>query len=118
MRNDKICSRKRIAQIKKELENLGFKTTKNPLGGKAYVYGKQQMFSLRVRFYNNLYCAAQIIIDMDHYINSFLEILSVNIEPANINSLIPSVKKSIKIVDRLNKNFAQIRTDIEKFNEL
>ena len=99
------------------------KTTKNPLGGKAYVYGKQQMFSLRIRFYNNQYCAAQIIIDTRSYLNLFFmycteESLYVNIEPANIDSLIPAVKKSIKIVDRLNKNFAQIRTDIEKFNEL
>lgn len=119
-----MSDKHKLKQIKDDLKALGFKEKKFYLGGKNYNYDTKQEFSLHIRFYpDNQYCAAQMVIDTHSHISMYFDYdtempLFINFEPNNLKSLVPAAKKTIKIVEDLNKKLKQIDFNVEKFNNL
>ena len=116
-------TKKQIKQIKEELKNLGFKISRHPFYERAYIYNEQKTFGLVINFLDNEYCSAQMKIDMpeelDTYFNFNTEVsFLLNFELEKLNKVVPTAKKAIKIVDRLNKNINQLDADIKKFESL
>jgi hypothetical protein len=116
-------TKKQIKQIKDELKNLGFKISRHPFYERAWVYNEQKIFCLVINFLDNKYCSAQMKIDMpeelDTYFNFDDEVsFLLNFELEKLNKVVPTAKKAIKIVDKLNKNINQLNTDIKQFGSL
>jgi len=119
-----MIDKHKVKQTKDELKALGFKEKKYHLGGKIYNYDTKQTFSLYVRIHpDDQYCAAQMCIDTNGHIFMHFNYdtqtpLHINFDQNNFNSIVSVAKKSIKIVDNLNKKLSQIDADVEKFNDL
>ena len=119
-----MTDKQKLKQIKDDLKELGFKEKKFHLGGKCYNYDTKQEFSLYIRFYpDNIYCAAQMVINTHSHISMYFDYdkempLYINFEKDNLASLVPVAKKAIKIVEDLNKKLKQIDSNVEKFNNL
>lgn len=110
----------KMKEIKAALKELGFKKGRLPLDD-DYRYETGGHYCLNVRLIpEQQYCPVQIILKADYHDTNYDDVMSThtNFAPDKLGRVIPALKKSIKILDSLNKKFKQITNQIEAFESL
>lgn len=110
----------KMKEIKAALKELGFKKGRGPLDD-DYKYEIGGHYCINVRLMpEQKYCPVQIILKADYHDINYDDNLSThtNFAPDKLNCVIPALKKSIKILENLNKKFKQIVSQIKLFEEL
>jgi len=110
----------KMKEIKAALKELGFKKGRTPLDDDyRYIVGGHYCLNVRL-MPEQMYCPVQIILKADYRDNTYDDTLSTytNFAPDKLDRVIPALKKSIKILEDLNKKFKQITNQIEVFKSL
>jgi len=110
----------KMKEIKAALKELGFKKGRTPLDDDyRYIVGGHYCLNVRL-MPEQMYCPVQIILKADYRDNTYDDTLSTytNFAPDKLDRVIPALKKSIKILEDLNKKFKHITNQIEVFKSL
>lgn len=110
----------KMKEIKTALKELGFKKGRTPLDDDyRYIVGGHYCLNVSL-MPEQMYCPVQIILKADYRDNTYDDDLSIhtNFAPDKLDRVIPAVKKSIKILENMNKKFKQIMGHIEDFEKL
>lgn len=110
----------KMKEIKAALKEFGFKKGRTPLDD-DYRYMVGGHYCLNVKLMpEQIYCPVQIILKADYHDATYDDNLSTytNFAPDKLDRVIPALKKSIKILEDLNKKFKQITDQIEAFESL
>lgn len=110
----------KMKEIKAALKELGFKKGRTPLDDDyRYIVGGHYCLNVSL-MPEQMYCPVQIILKADYRDNTYDDNLSTytNFAPDELDRVIPALKKSIKILEDLNKKFKQITNLIEVFESL
>ena len=107
----------KMKEIKAALKELGFKKGRLPLDDDyRYIVGGHYCLNVKL-MPGQIYCPVQIILKADYRDNTYDDDLSThtNFAPDKLDRVIPALKKSIKILEDINKKFKQITNQIEAF---
>lgn len=110
----------KMKEIKAALKELGFKKGRTPLDDDyRYIVGGHYCLNVRL-MPEQMFCPVQIILKADYRDNTYDDDLSThtNFAPDKLDRVIPALKKSIKILEDINKKFKQITDQIEVFESL
>lgn len=110
----------KMKEIKAALKEFGFKKGRTPLDDDyRYIVGGHYCLNVKL-MPEQMYCPVQIILKADYRDNTYDDTLSTytNFAPDKLDRVIPALKKSIKILEDLNKKFKQITNQIEVFKSL
>lgn len=110
----------KMKEIKAALKEFGFKKGRTPLDDDyRYIVGGHYCLNVRL-MPEQWYCPVQIILKADYRDNTYDDDLSThtNFAPDKLDRVIPALKKSIKILEDINKKFKQITDQIEAFESL
>ena len=110
----------KMKEIKATLKELGFKKGRTPLDDDyRYIVGGHYCLNVKL-MPEQRYCPVQIILNADYRDETYDDNLSThtNSAPDKLDRVIPALKKSIKILEDLNKKFKQIINQIEAFESL
>ena len=111
---------KKMKGIKAALKEHGFKKGRVPLDD-DYKYETGGHYCLNVKLIpEQEYCPVQIILKADYHDTNYDDDMSThtNFAPDKLDRVIPAIKKSIKILESLNKKFKQIVNQIDAFERL
>ena len=109
-----------MKEIKAALKEFGFKKGRLPLDDDyRYIVGGHYCLNVKL-MPEQIYCPVQIILKADYRDNTYDDDLSIhtNFAPDKLDRVIPALKKSIKILEDINKKFKQITDQIEVFESL
>lgn len=107
----------KMKEIKAALKELGFKKGRLPLDDDyRYIVGGHYCLNVKL-MPGQKFCPVQIILKADYRDNTYEDYLSThtNFAPDKLDRVIPALKKSIKILEDINKKFKQITNQIEAF---
>lgn len=110
----------KMKEIKAALKEFGFKKGRLPLDDDyRYIVGGHYCLNVKL-MPEQIYCPVQIILKADYRDNTYDDDLSIhtNFAPDKLDRVIPALKKSIKILEDINKKFKQITDQIEVFESL
>ena len=110
----------KIKEIKAALKEIGFKKGRDILSY-DYNYEVGGHYSLHVKIMpKQQFCPVQIILKADYHDAAYDDDLSthINFAPDKLGHVIPALKKSIKILEDMNKKFKQIMGHLEEFEKL
>lgn len=110
----------KMKEIKAALKEIGFKKGRLPLDDDyRYIVGGHYCLNVKL-MPGQIYCPVQIILKADYRDNTYDDDLSThtNFAPDKLDRVIPALKKSIKILEDINKKFKQITDQIEVFESL
>lgn len=110
----------KMKEIKAALKEFGFKKGRTPLDDDyRYIVGGHYCLNVRL-MPEQMFCPVQIILKADYRDNTYDDDLSThtNFAPDKLDRVIPALKKSIKILEDINKKFKQITDQIEAFESL
>jgi hypothetical protein len=110
----------KMKEIKAALKEFGFKKGRTPLDDDyRYIVGGHYCLNVRL-MPEQMYCPVQIILKADYRDNTYDDNLSthINFAPDKLDRVIPAIKKSIKILENMNKKFKQIMEHLEDFEKL
>ncbi len=110
----------KMKEIKAALKEFGFKKGRTPLDDDyRYIVGGHYCLNVRL-MPEQMYCPVQIILKADYRDNTYDDDLYTftNFAPDKLDRVIPALKKSIKILEDINKKFKQITDQIEVFESL
>lgn len=110
----------KMKEIKAALKELGFKKGRDILSY-DYNYEVGGHYSLHAKIMpKQPFCPVQIILTADYHDADYDDNLSthINFAPDKLDHVIPALKKSIKILEGMNKKFKQIMGHLEEFAEL
>lgn len=110
----------KMKEIKAALKEFGFKKGRLPLDDDyRYIVGGHYCLNVKL-MPEQIYCPVQIILKADYRDNTYDDDLSThtNFAPDKLDRVIPALKKSIKILEDINKKFKQITDQIEVFESL
>lgn len=110
----------KMKEIKAALKELGFKKGRLPLDDDyRYIVGGHYCLNVKL-MPEQMYCSVQIILKADYRDATYDDDLSThtNFAPDKLDRVIPALKKSIKILENMNKEFKQIMGHLEEFENL
>lgn len=110
----------KMKEIKAALKEFGFKKGRKLLDDDyRYIVGGHYCLNVKL-MPEQMYCPVQIILNADYRDKTYDDNLSTytNFAPDKLDRVIPALKKSIKILENLNKKFKQITDQIEAFESL
>ena len=113
-----------MKEIKTALKAFGFKKSSNTINY-DYNYEVGGHYSLHIKIMpQQKFCPVQLILTNDYHDTDYYDYhaddMSINAVFAldKLDHVIPAVKKSIKILENMNKKFKQIMGHIEDFEKL
>lgn len=114
----------KMKEIKAALKEFGFKKSSNTINY-DYNYEVGGHYSLHIKIMpQQSFCPVQLILTNDYhdtdYYDYYEDDMSINavFAPDKLDRVIPAVKKSIKILENMNKKFKQIMEHLEDFEKL
>ena len=114
----------KMKEIKAALKEIGFKKSRNT-SSYDYNYEVGGHYSLHVKIMpEQPFCPVQLILTNDYHDTDYYDYyeddisISAAFAPDKLDRVIPALKKSIKILEDLNKKFKQITDQIEAFESL
>jgi hypothetical protein len=110
----------KMKEIKAALKELGFKKGRLPLDDDyRYIVGGHYCLNVKL-MPEQKFCPVQIILKADYRDNTYDDDLYTftNFAPDKLDRVIPALKKSIKILENMNKKFKQIIEHLEDFEKL
>lgn len=110
----------KMKEIKAALKEIGFKKGRLPLDDDyRYIVGGHYCLNVKL-MPEQKFCPVQIILKADYRDATYDDNLSTHTNFAldKLDRVIPALKKSIKILEDLNKKFKQITKQIETFESL
>lgn len=114
----------KMKEIKAALKEIGFKKSRDTLSY-DYNYEVGGHYSLHVKIMpEQPFCPVQLILTNDYHDTDYYDYyeddmsISAAFAPDKLNCVIPAVKKSIKILENMNKKFKQIMGHLEEFEKL
>lgn len=114
----------KMKEIKAALKEIGFKKSRNT-SSYDYNYEAGGHYSLHVKLMpEQQFCPVQLILTNDYHDTDYYDYyeddmsISAAFAPDKLKYVIPAVKKSIKILENMNKKFKQIMGHLEEFEKL